>query len=254
MKLCATWMAVLLCASWAMAQTTRPLGKQSTVDEVLDALHARGQGLKDFVADVSLAETDALSGDTTTLLGKVYHQPSPDGQGRLRVALDAKKIGDKVDKQFRQEYVLDKGWLIDRDYKRKLQVDRQVLKPGQKLNLLKLGEGPFPLPIGQPREEVLKMFDVKKIEAQKDDPADTVHVQLVPRPSTQFEKKFATIDVWVDTASDFPRRIATDNKRAKTITTTDLADIKINSGLEDKHFTLEKVEGWTLKSEALGDF
>ena len=29
-----------------------------------------------------------------------------------------------------------------------------MLKPGEKLNLLKLGEGPFPLPIGQKKEDV----------------------------------------------------------------------------------------------------
>src|SRR6266513_1235784 len=38
----------------------KPLDANSSVNDVLDALHARGQNLKDFTADVSLTITDAL--------------------------------------------------------------------------------------------------------------------------------------------------------------------------------------------------
>src|SRR6185295_10789202 len=113
-----------------------------------------------------------------------------EGDSRLRIIFDQKFFGEKQQPNSKVEYMLDKGWLTDRDYKRKIEIQRQVLKPGQKVNLLKLGEGPFPLPIGQPKEEVLKMFEVKKIDANKDDPPDTVHVQLSPREGTRFAKKF----------------------------------------------------------------
>ncbi len=182
----------LMAAAWlgsmAMAEAPAPgkLDANSSLDQVLDALHARGQGLRDFAADVSMTETDALAGDRSMLSGKVWYQQLGAGDGRIRVLFDSKKVGNRVVKNFKQEYLLDKGWLIDRDYSRKLQVNRQVLKPGQKINLLKLGEGPFPLPIGQSREDVLRMFEASKIEAAKEDPAGSVHVLLKPRSGTQF--------------------------------------------------------------------
>ena len=128
---------------------------------------------------------------------------------------------------------------------------RQVLKPGQKLNLLKLGEGPFPLPIGQSREDVLKMFDVKKVDAKQGDPQGTVHLELAPKPNTDFARKFKTIDVWVETKTSFPRRIATVDKSEAETRTTDLTNIQVNVGLKDDAFVQEKIEGWTQKSEQM---
>jgi hypothetical protein len=228
-----------------------PLNPNSSLDQILDALHQRGVGLKDFAGDVVLADTDALTGDTQTFTGKVWFQEKGPGDARIRVRFDKKQIGKRVDEQARMEYVLDDGWLIERDYKRKLQVDRQVLKPGEKINLLKLGEGPFPLPIGQPREEVLKQFDVKKIDPAADDPQGTIHVQLAPKKGTQFARKFSLIDVWIDPQSHFPRKIKTLDTNQTEIKSTDLTNIQVNQNLTDQQFTLEKVEGWTVKSEPM---
>jgi outer membrane lipoprotein-sorting protein len=227
------------------------LNSNSSLDQILEALHQRGVGLKDFAGDVVLADMDALTGDTQTFTGKVWYQEKAPGDARIRVRFDKKQVGRRVDEQAKVEYMLDKGWLVERDFKRKLQVDRQVLKPGEKVNLLKLGEGPFPLPIGQPKEEVLKLFEVKQIPADKDDPQGTIHVQLVPKEGTQFARRFKLIDVWVDGQTHFPRRIKTLDSNQTEIKTTDLTNIQVNQNLGDQQFTLEKVEGWTVKSEAM---
>ena len=44
--------------------------------------------------------------------------------------------------------------------------------------VLELGEGPFPLPIGQAKEDVKKMFDVEIIPAAEGDPAGTIRNSL----------------------------------------------------------------------------
>jgi hypothetical protein len=243
--------AALMLSSLAMAEAP-PLDGKSSMEQVLDALHARGQGLKDFVADVSLAETEALSGETTTLVGKVWYQGKGEGDARMRIVFDKKLFGNREQPGAKVEYMLDEGWLVDRDYKRRVEIKRQVLKPGEKINLLKLGEGPFPLPIGQPREEVLKMFEVKKIETAQAELADTVHIELVPKEKTQFARKFKKIDVWVETKTSFPRRIATVDKSEAETRTTDLTNIAVNVGLKDEAFVQEKIgEGWTQKSEQM---
>jgi len=90
---------------------------------------------------------------------------------------------------------------------------------------------------------VLAIFEVKKITAAKDDPAGSVHLQLTPKPGTSFERKFKTIDVWVDGKTHFPVRIATLDKNESTLRTTDLTDIRVNPGLKDADFELTKIPG-----------
>src|SRR5205814_1171460 len=95
------------------------------------------------------------------------------------------------------EYLLLGGQLIDRTYRNTTQVTRVVLRPGEKTNLLQLGKGPFPLPIGQKKEDVFAQFDVKKLEPKKEDPADCVKIELTPKPGTSLARKFKFIDVCV---------------------------------------------------------
>jgi hypothetical protein len=234
-----------------------PVGQERVKDDgsdpILDALHRRGIGLKDFTADVSMAEIDPLTGDTDTLSGKVWYENKADGTTRLRIIFDKKVQAGRPVKDFMLEYQLEDRWLIERNHKRKLQVDRQVLKPGQKVNLLKLGEGPFPLPVGQPKDEVRKLFDVKKIAPADGDPAGTKHVELTPLKGTQFERKFKKIDVWVEDKNDFPRRIGTVEKN-ETQKVTDLTNIKVNEGIDQKVFELgEPPKGWDHKTEAMDE-
>lgn len=226
------------------------LSADATVDQVLDALHRRGVGLKDFTADVTLDETDTTLGDTTSRKGLAVYQKKGEGDARIRVVFNTKRQGKKITDQ-KVEYLLDNGWLVDRDYERKTEVRRQVLRPGEKVDLLKLGEGPFPLPVGQPKESVEKLFEVTKVPAApKTDPPDSVHVRLTPRPDTQFAKKFKAIDVWVDTKTEMPKRIRTLDVNETTQRTTDLDVKSINAGLKDTDFTLDETGAdWNRRSE-----
>ncbi|PYK30766.1 MAG: hypothetical protein DME57_05975 [Verrucomicrobia bacterium] len=235
--------------------TGTELAANSSVDQVLDALDARGRGLSSFTADVTLGETDTAVGDTSTRSGKVLYQVKPGGDARIIVNFTTV---DRAGKPTREQliYLLDNGNLIERNYRTKNQVTRQVIKPGEKVNLLRLGEGPFPLPIGQPKEEVYKQFDVKKIDAPgKDDPSGTIHVQLIPKAGTRFARQFKTIDVWVDSKSHMPRRIATMDSTETTIRTTDLQNVQVNPKLADKDFSLENIDAknWNLVNEKFRD-
>ena len=222
-----------------------------SIDEVLDALDRQGDELKDFTADVALTETDELTKDAFTRSGTARFQKKPDGDARILVTFDKRKTDDRsVDERI--EFLLEDGWLTERNYRKKSNVRRQVLKPGEKINLLKLGEGPFPLPIGQDKEDVKRMFAVEVIPAAPDDPAGTIHGRLKPKPDTQFERKFGAIEVWVDPKAQMPRRIETVDRNESTRQTTDLENVRTNVGLTDKDFTLPPAlakDGWKLLDE-----
>jgi len=229
-------------AEVAIDMKGKVLTADSSVEQTLDSLDQVGQGLKDFDAKVSMGQSDDVTGEDSKRTGRVCYQIVAEGNARVHVVFDKKIIGRKIQEK-KIEYLLQDGWLTDRNYDTKQEIRRQVIKPGRKVNLLKLGEGPFPLPIGQKREDVLAIFDVKKIAAAKDDPAGSVHLQLTPKPGTSFERKFKTIDVWVDGKTHFPVRIATLDKNESTLRTTDLTDIRVNPGLKDADFELTKIPG-----------
>jgi len=230
------------------------LTADSSVEQTLDSLDQVGQGLKDFDAKVSMGQSDDVTGEDSKRTGRVCYQIVAEGSARVHVVFDKKIIGRKIQEK-KIEYLLQDGWLTDRNYDTKQEIRRQVIKPGQKVNLLKLGEGPFPLPIGQKKQDVYSQFDVKKIDAKKDDPAQTVHVQLVPKPDTRLERRFKSIDVWVGTKDHMPHRIETLDKNESTTRTTDLSNVQVNVPLTDADFKLPEIDkqNWQLHEEAYND-
>jgi hypothetical protein len=188
------------------------------------------------------------------MVGQMWMQRVGQDDARLRVRFDRKIVNDQV-KGERQEYMLSGGMLTERNYVDTTEIRRQVLKPGQKMNLLKLGEGPFPLPLGQDKADVHKMFDVKKFPPAADDPAGTIHAQLVPKKGSQFEDRFSTIDFWVDPQTKMPVRIVTQDPNGTTQRTTELKDVKVNANLTEKDFQLEPIDEkkWTIRSQAYED-
>ena len=229
------------------------LTAESSIEQILDALDRRGENLRTLAADVAMSEADAATGDDVTRTGSFALELRPDGSARSRVAFNDKfangrKTSDRI------EYLLDGPNLVDRTYRTKTEVTRQVLRPGERINLLKLGEGPFPLPIGQDRDEVLKMFDVTKVppDAQGDPRQfQSVLVRLAPRAGSQFADQFKSIDAWVDVSDHMPKRIETVDASGVSVRTTELTNVRVNEALGDATFALEKLsEGWTLLNEA----
>lgn len=224
----------------------------NTLDAVLDQLDQRGQTLDSFVADVELIEEDATLATENTRVGRIWYQKLPDGSVRLRIAFT-----ERLDKNAKRndpiDYVLEGGRLIERQHTKKLEVRRQILRPGEKLNPFKLGEGPVPLPIGQKKEEVKKQFDVTLARPEKEDPAGTSHVLLRPKAGTSLARKFSLIDVWVDQKTQMPAKIMTSDRKEENLRTTTLKNVQINPRLTDEDFRLPVIDEtqWNVTVETL---
>ncbi len=239
----------------AQTQPTTQSAVDPQIDQILDELHARGGTLKEFTADISETDTDAIMGNTTTKTGKVWYQIKPAGDVRMRILFDKKQVGNKPAHDERREYLLDGGSLIDRDYPAHIEVKRDVSRPGEKVNLFQLGKGPLPLPIGQDKKDVHDQFDVTLVPATKDDPAGTVHLQLTPKPGTDLARKFNVLDFFIDRKLGMPVRIHTVDAKQSMEQQIDLQNLKVNPtpGLGDADFTLpsiDKEEGWNRHDEA----
>lgn len=232
---------------------TYPATRPAAIDQVLRELEAVGKNLRSFIANVTLTETDALTADQFGRTGSVVYEQRGKTDARLRVNFERKVVSGRS-QEHRVDYLLDDGWLIERDYRGKTEVRRQVLRPGQKLDLLKLGEGPFPLPIGQEVDEVHRLFEVTMPPPGEDAPANTDHLRLTPRPNSQFASKFQSIDVWVDRGSHMPVRIETLDASGDVLRTTDLTNVQVNPPIVDARFELPPIDDtWNRHEEPFSD-
>jgi outer membrane lipoprotein-sorting protein len=247
-------LAVIALSSALLAQTAPTTATDPQIDQVLDSLQARGKTLKEFTADLRETDTDTIMGNTTTKTGKVWYQVKPNGDIRLLLLFNKKQVGEKPAKDDHREYLLDDGWLTDIDFSALVQVKRQMSRPGEKVNLFQLGKGPLPLPIGQDKKDVYKDFDVAKLPPAKDDPPNTVHLQLTPKPGTDFARKFTTLDFWIDPKLAMPVRIETLDAKKTTDQVIDLLNLQVNPtpGLVDGDFALPSIgdaKGWNIHEE-----
>jgi outer membrane lipoprotein-sorting protein len=237
----------------ALLPSTSPAAPaDDSIDATLDALDQRGKTLQDFSARVKLTETDPALGISNIRIGKVWFQKKTDGDARFRVVFDRKIQSKNIAVPNKIEYLLHDGWLTDRDYQKKIEVNRQVAKQGEKINLLKLGEGPFPLPIGQSKEDVHGQFDVTQAPAASDDAANTVHLVLKPKAASSLAKRFTSLEVWVDPKNSMPVRIDTLDAGGGEQKRTDLTEIVVNKpgGLKDSNFTLPTInDDWSRRDE-----
>ena len=258
--------AILLAGLTANAQPApiiNPVGAAApadpAIDPILQQLDAVGKNLKAFTAKITLTETDNSLGTSTVRVGNVWFEKKADGSARVHVRFDM-RIDPATNRGFpkdKVEYLLDGPWLIDRNYQTTNEVKRQVLKPGQKMDLFKLGQGPFPLPIGQDPQDVHQQFDVKKLPPDKDDPVNTTHLSLTPKPNTDLSRQFHALDFWVDNKTHMPARVDTTDVKQQTTRSTELRDINVNpaGGLPDSDFQLPNIdnEKWNRHVESLND-
>lgn len=236
-----------------VAQAAEPakLTADSSVDEVLLALQKRGQGLNAFSLSLKLTDTDAATGDDKVRTGKMWYSAAAGENVRLRVTMNDVNDGNGV-RPDKIEYLLEHEYLIDRNYRKMIEVKRKVLKPGEKINLFKLGEGPFPLPIGQDPAEVRKQFAVAALAADAGRPG----VTLTPVAGTRMAGKFKEIKVWVDPQTGFPTKIVTLDPNESKTTTTELADLVLNpaGGIAKTNFDLSPLPpNWTVTEEQYSD-
>lgn len=262
---------IVLCScssAWSDAPATVPtsqppvLSADSSLDNILLALQRRGDDLTTLKARVLLGEEDPGLGKSITRIGQIWVDRSVAGEPKVRVQLlykvDSEKPDERIDDKI--EYLLSGDWLVDRTYGAKSESHRQIRKPGEKLDVLKLGEGPIPLPIGQAPEEVRRQFEVSLLPAATEMvngrklPAECLVVELRPRRETSLQKRLESITLWIDPKLSMPIAIETRAADGVTTKSTVLQDLKLNEPVQPTDFTLDPIDpGWSVSRESFKD-
>lgn len=252
-----------------------PDTREVSTNDLLDQMQKLGDTLTSLRADIDMQTTDGQSGERSSRVGSFLLQKRGEGDSRARVSLNKLIVEDDEDRKKiipeRIEYLLEGDWVIDRVYGRGLndpggrrETHRQIRKPGEKVDLLKLGEGPFPLPIGQPRDSVRAQFEVTRLP---DDPekAGLAGLELRPREETRLARRFHQIVIWIDLKDAMPRIIETVSASVELDPSTGkqtaipgtetkktvLTNVKINDAVTDQDFKLEEinVKEWSIVSQ-----
>ena len=174
---------------------------------------------------------------------------SPD---KFRIHFTDFKIGTKGQPLAEERvYAFDGVWLSTMDYKLRKLTRHQVAVEGEKVEALRLGKGPFPIPFGQKADDVIKFFDVKTRELKKGEPAGTTYLLLTPKPGQDRELSFKKLEVWVSNETFLPAKISSLERNGNTSIVT-FNDTKAGQKIDDKLFKPEKpTRQWELSIETL---
>jgi len=151
----------------------------------------------------------------------------------------------------RVDYAFDGEFLTVAKHRIKDMVRYQVAGREQRIEPLRLGEGPFPLPFGQKADEVLEFFEAQTPQPSPQDPPKTLHLLLTPRPEHADEFTVTRLELWIDPQLNLPVRIVSVDK-SRNITTIAFAEIRLDEPVETKTFKIPRKLGWHYRVERLG--
>lgn len=213
------------------------------MDRLLNELEQAGQKFTAIQADVEYVLDEPVFGTKDTYMGQVYYQKDPEGKrpSRFRIHFDTLrqandgKAGPTTKADL--DYVFDGVYFIIRKANVKQMTKYQVAEAGQPVEALELGKGPFPVPFGQKKEQVLKLFDAATRDPKTGDMPDTRYLKLTPKPGSEQAASFQHIEMWIN-AEGLPTRIKTADAKGQQITTVTFRKIKTDVKFDDKTFEL----------------
>lgn len=180
----------------------------------LRELEQAGGDIESLKAGIRYTKVFVLEGDEQVRIGTLYFvsgEGAPDDQRRRRFAVHFDRlIFDGRQERESRSYVFDGEWLVEKLPEHKQMFKRQVVPPGESFDPLRIGEGPFPIPIGQPAAEILSRFDAEllaegegtdaldpDVELWLQNPSHPVRgVKLTPKTSFAREFDLEVLHLW----------------------------------------------------------
>lgn len=214
-----------------------PDASKDRIDEILTKLEQRSEGLKDIRCKVRFVEDDRINLSKRTKYGSILFQitePNP----HFLIHFDRTEVDDVLGRQ--EWYLFDGRWLYEVLERIKQITKREIVRPGEKIDLFDLERTPFPLPFGQKRETILRNFEVTLLPPARGDPPNTDHLVCVPRPESTMHGKYDKLEFFVLKDLHLPGRIVATKNGGLEISTADFPDLSekaINAGVKSKAFT-----------------
>lgn len=232
---------------------------KSDVDVVLERLESAANDLRDFQGNLRYDKLDPVTGRWEIRAGKLLYEVDKDtNTKRFAMLFETQIVGTrKTDRS--QRFVYADGWLAEIDDDKKQFIKRQIVPPGKDFDPFRIGDGPFPLPIGQAREEVQAHFEVTLLEkpeaSQLADLENVQGIRLIPKPGMPEAEDFERIDIFYDNATNLPVgieliEVAGNTGEKKKVVR--LRELKRNEGIDPAKLSIEEpnpADGWSVSIE-----
>jgi hypothetical protein len=165
------------------------------VDKILTRLEQRA--VHDLRAAVTwkLRYVIDLEEDATVKKGRIWYKDD-EPVAKFLVHFDKKIVNNRL-RELDERHLFDGRWYVERNSDTKTVTRREIRREGEEGNPYKLGEGPFPVPFGQKKEDILAEFAVQLVPPGEEDPENTDHIKLVPRAGSRTGQSYKYVDVWV---------------------------------------------------------
>ncbi len=242
----------LLCCSCVAGPTTttcstsgpatQPAGSgDPRVDAILERLERRGQEVADLSARLTWQLYDQIVEEKYINRGQMlYKRQEPNA--RFLIRFDEQIMGRRSRPQ-KKWFIFDGRWYIEASELAGEIHEYEIAPPGKTVDPFRLGQGPFPLPFGQKKADILRYFRVRLVAPAPGDPDKSDHLLLLPISGTDMADDYRKLDFYVDRKLELPIRFRlfhTDDK----ITTVDFADLAINTGLIPSRFEVRFPKDW----------
>ncbi len=220
---------------------------------ILDRLEKVGEKYTTLRTDVVYEVENRMTGETEKRSGWVaYQKETKEQPTKFRVHFDTLRLEDGPKIQNVVDYIFDGKYVSKDDYKTKTRTSWQVAAEGQRVEALKIGQGPFPVPFGQKTADMLAYLQAVTRAPEATDPAGTEYLKLFPLPGKEKDVNFLRLEMWVDRKTNLPVKIIArdENKNIKTIM---FANTQTAPTIDAKLFDVPKPAGFELIVQRLGE-
>lgn len=228
---------------------TPALPADPDVDRILTRLETRE--IRDLHARLAweLKYALALPGEEDVKRGEIWYQKKGD-VGRFLIDFSEMVRAGRV-RPMDEKHLFDGSWYVEQKGATRTVTRRQIRRDNDPGDPFKLGQGPFPVPFGQKKSDILREFQVARAPAEKDDPAETDHLVLLPRPESTMADKYKQLDFWISREGEIaglPVKLKLAQIKGTgevdSYITILFEKARLNSGFADTMFRIEKPAGY----------
>jgi len=212
--------------------------------KILRDLEAAGDKYRTIKADLDYQIVNPVLGDSERRTGWVaYSKGDKKTPTRFRVSFETLKLGAGAKTRAKVDYAFDGQWLTVAKHKIKSITLYQLAAEGEKVEALKIGKGPFPLPFGQSAAEMVKYFNPTTRPPVDSDPKNTIYLRLTTRPEHLRDLPTTRMEMWIDAKTNLPVKLKSRDKNRNT-TTVMFKKTQTNKAVDEKVFRVPRPIGY----------
>jgi hypothetical protein len=243
---------VMCLGSLATAQTSQPASElDAQTEAILDRLERKGATVKDLIAKIEYIKEDEVLQSRQVFTGALRFKEE-DPNPRFLIKFD-KSVHDGVVSNRAEWHAFDGRWYIEARESTRSINKREILAPGSKEDIFRLGEGPFPLPFGQKKADIVKHFRVRLIPPREGDPPNTDHLECTPLRGTKLARQYDAVHFYVDRKLDLPVKMTTVQREDEQQITANFSDLRVNTGMAGADLNLPAMPDYNVTEHRLED-